>query len=47
VPNFDVASVVWGDVQIYNSAIYQTLYEYETNGSAVPFSNDLFGIDGE
>jgi hypothetical protein len=42
---FALVSVVWGAAEIRDEAVYQELYNYRTNGSAVPFENSLFGKD--
>lgn len=44
-PDFAIVSVVWGAAEIRDGAVYQALYEYKMNGSAMPFTNDLFGKD--
>ena len=44
-PDFAIVSVVWGALEIRDSAVYQAVYEYKVNGSAVPFENSFFGID--
>ena len=44
-PDFAIVSVVWGAAEIRDGAVYQALYEYKVNGSAVPFENSVFGAD--
>ena len=44
-PNFAIVSVVWGAEEITSGSVYQSIYNYRTNKSAVPFSNELFGKD--
>ena len=44
-PDFAIVSVVWGAAEIRDGNVYQALYEYKMNGSAVPFANSLFGTD--
>jgi hypothetical protein len=36
---------VWGAAEIRDGAVYQGLYEYKLNGSAVPFVTSVFGTD--
>ena len=44
-PNFAIVSVVWGAAEIRDGNVYQALYDYKMNGSAVPFVNSRFGGD--
>ena len=44
-PGFAIVSVVWGAAEIRDGAIYQAIYDYKLNGSAVPFENSVFGMD--
>jgi len=44
-PDFSIVSIVWGAAEIRDGAVYQELYEYKVNGSAVPFTNSVFGAD--
>jgi hypothetical protein len=42
---FALVSVVWGGAEIRDAAVYETLFQYKSNGSAVPFENWVFGAD--
>jgi hypothetical protein len=44
-PNFALVSVVWGAAEIRTADVYQALYQYRLNGSAVPFGNPFFEVD--
>jgi hypothetical protein len=43
--DFALVSVVWGGAEIRDEGVYETLFQYKSNGSAVPFENWLFGRD--
>lgn len=43
--DFALVSVVWGGAEIRDEGVYETLFKYKSNGSAVPFENWLFGQD--
>jgi hypothetical protein len=43
--SFAIVSVVWGGLELRGSSLYSTLYAYKNNGTAVPFTNALFGED--
>jgi len=43
--SFSIVSVVWGSQEIRTAAVYQSIYNAKRNGSAIPFSNDVFGSD--
>lgn len=42
---FAIVSIVWGASEITDGAVYQSVYSYKINGSAIPFTNELFGKD--
>lgn len=42
---FAIVSVVWGAEEIRDRGIYETLSQYKSNGTDVPFENWLFGKD--
>lgn len=43
--DFALVSVVWGSEEIRDEGVYENIYKYKTNGSAVPFGNSFFGRD--
>jgi hypothetical protein len=44
-PSFALVSVVWGAREIRDATVYEGLYGYHLNASAVPFENTVFGKD--
>ena len=44
-PSFSIVSVVWGALEIRDASVYQAIYEFKRNGSAIPFTNAFFGND--
>jgi hypothetical protein len=43
--DFALVSVVWGGAEIRDEGVYETLFQYKLNGSAVPFEDWVFGRD--
>lgn len=43
--DFAIVSVVWGGKEIRDESVYDALYDYKANGSAMVFGNDLFRTD--
>jgi hypothetical protein len=43
--DFALVSVVWGGAEIRDEGVYEALFQYKSNGSAVPFENWRFGKD--
>jgi hypothetical protein len=44
-PSFAIVSVVWGPAEIRDPSVYQNIYSYAKNGSAIPFGISFFGQD--
>ncbi|KAF2018241.1 hypothetical protein BU24DRAFT_491241 [Aaosphaeria arxii CBS 175.79] len=43
--NFAIASIVWGKTELREGDLYEKVWDLKKNNTAVPFTNDFFGID--